>query len=487
MQRAGMIGGMPTGAAITSVQPGIAPIQAANPAITANTTVTPIQQPMMAPAQTGAPPIGLIGAEQVLNQGKTAAELALMQGYGGAEDMLARSYGGAEGMLTQAYDGAGQDISQGFGAAGQALDASYWAARSESDKYRQALNNRTLSLDATPSADVINPLNEAVANFDPYMKTGQSADRLYADLTGANGAEAQATAQAAYESSPALQYQIDQMQKVTERSAAARGGLLGGRVALELQKNAQGLTSQDYFKNLAALDAQANRGVTAAGQVGGIRSNQAGIAASLQGQKMQAQTQYEIQKEQIRNDVAQRLTSLAENYGINKAGLGTESSKVKAGLKTDLGQTVAGLRSDLGRTGAGFRADLGQSTAGLNTGFSQVVGGMREGAGYAVAQNANQAAGNISSILQNQGIQVSEMMGKDIASLTDMIYQSGMQDKTDMQNLAAILANITGGQASNVMQGQSTIGAAQAAGTVGAANAVTQGIGTYLGTTGGKK
>jgi len=465
MQRAGMIGGMPAGSAITSVQPGIAPIQAANPAITANTTVTPIQQPMMAPAQTGAPPTGLIGAEQVLNQGKTAAELALMQGYGGAEN-----------MITQAYGGAGQDINQGFGAASQALDASYWAARSESDKYRQALNNRTLSLDATPSSDVINPLNEAVANFDPYMKTGQSADKLYADLTGANGAEAQATAQAAYESSPALQYQIDQMQKVTERSAAARGGLLGGRVALELQKNAQGLTSQDYFKNLAALDAQANRGVTAAGQVGGIRSNQAGIAASLQGQKMQAQTQYEIQKEQIRNDVAQRLTNLAENYGINKAGINTASGQTAAGLKTDLGKTVSGLR-----------ADLGQSTAGLNTGYSQVVGGMREGAGYAVAQNANQAASNISSILQNQGIQVSEMMGKDIASITDMIYQSGMQDKTDMQNLAAILANITGGQASNVMQGQSTIGAAQAAGTVGAANAVTQGIGTYLGTTGDNK
>ena len=394
-QPVGMIGGMPAGAAITSMP-------AANQAapITANTTVAPVamQQPM-ASAQNGAPPIGLIGAEQALMQGKTAAE--------------------------------------------QALDASYWRARDESAVYRDGISKRQLSLDATPSADVINPLNEAAANFDPYMQTGQSADKLYADLTGSNGPEAQAAAQAAYQSSPALQYQIDQMQKVTERSAAARGGLLGGRVALELQKNAQGLTSQDYFKNLGALDAQANRGISAAGQVGTIRSNQAGIAANLQSQKMQAQAQYEMQKEQIRNDVAGRLTSLAENYGINKAG--------------------------------------------LNTGFSQVVGGMREGAGYAVAQNANQAAGNISSILQNQGVQISEMMGKDIASLTDMIYQSGMQDKTDMQNLATILANITGGQASNVMQGQNTIGAAQAAGTVDVANAVTQGLGTYLGTTGGAK
>jgi len=396
-QPVGMIGGMPAGAAITSVQPGISSV---NPAITSNTTVAPVAvQQAMAPAQTGAPPIGLIGSEQALNQGKTAAE--------------------------------------------QALEESYWAARNESANYRKALNNRSLSLDATPSADVINPLNEAAANFDPYMKTGQSADKLYADLTGSNGPEAQAAAQAAYESSPALQYQIDQMQKVTERSAAARGGLLGGRVALELQKNAQGLASQDYFKNLSALDAQANRGITAAGQVGNIRSTQAGIAGNLQAQKMQAQAEYEMQKEQIRNDVAGRLTNLAENYGINKAG--------------------------------------------LNTGFSQAVAGGRQDAGYAIAQNANQAASNISSILQNQGIQVSEMMGKDIASLTDMIYQSGMQDKADMQNLAAILANITGGQASNIMQGQQTIGAAQAGGTVGAANAITQGLGMYLSQTGGKK
>lgn len=394
----GMLSGVPSGA-IKAQQALMASPQTVSQPITANTTVAPVASQPAPSLGVAVPQTGLIGSEQALTQSKD-------QALGTLNDF-------------------------------------YWMARNESDAYRKALNNRDLSIDSTPSASVTAPINEAVANFDPYMKSGASADKLYADMTGVNGPEAQAAAQAAYKSSPALQYQIDEMQKVTERSAAARGGLLGGRVALELQKNAQGLASQDYFKNLSAINEGANRGVTAAGQVGNLKATQAGIAGNLQSQAMQAKAQYEMQKEQIRNDVATRLTGLAENIGLNIAG--------------------------------------------IQTGYGEAVAGGRTQAARDIAANATAAANQLSTVLQNQGIQISDMMGKDIASLTDMIYQSGMQDKTDMANLAAILANINGGQASNIMQGQQTIGAAQAGGTIGVANAVNQGIGTYLAYGGGSK
>jgi len=359
--------------------------------ITANTTVTPVGGGL--PVQTTqAPQTGLIGSEAALQAG----------------------YNDAAGIVGQGYDDASARLLE----------------------YRKAMNNRTLNLNTSLGADSVNAINQGVAGFDPYMQGGANAQKLYDDLTNVNGPEAQAAAMAVYKDSPALQYQIEQMQKATERSSAAKGGLLSGRAGLELQRNAQGLVSQDWFKNLDAVGASAGRGLEAAAQVGNLRSNQAGLSAQLQGQGLQAQAQYEMQKEQTRADISSKLSSLAESRGLNLGGLRT-------GLSTELAA---------GKTAAG----------------------------QAIAQNATQASQNIAKLLNDQGVGVSDMMNKDISSVTDLIYQSGMQDKVDMQNLAALIANINGGQATNVTQGNQAIGAAQAAGQLGIGNAVnnaiTQGI-----------
>lgn len=233
-----------------------------------------------------------------------------------------------------------------------------------------------------------------------------NAAKLQADLTGANGPAAQASAQQLIQQSPAAKYQMEQTLRATERSAAARGGLLGGNVALELQRNAAGIASQDYQNQFANLGTVADRTL-----------NQGVIKAGL----------------------AKDLASAAQSAGIQTAGI------------------------------------MG-STAG------QIAQG-RSAAGYAIAQNAQQAASNISNLLSQQGVAVSDMLAKDISTVTDMIYQAGAQDSLDSKNLAAILANIAGGQASTVAQGQAAIGEANAAGTLGVANAIqsgiTQGIAAY--------
>jgi hypothetical protein len=237
-------------------------------------------------------------------------------------------------------------------------------------------------------------INNAMIGLDQ-----NNAAKMQADLTGSNGPAAQAAAQQLIQQSPAAKYQFDQMQRATERSAAARGGLLGGNVALELQRNAAGIASQDYQNQFANL-----------GQVADRTLNQNVVKAGL----------------------AKDLASTAQSAGIQTAGI------------------------------------MG-STAG------QIAQG-RSAAGYAIAQNASQAASNISSLLSQQGIAVSDMMAKDISTVTDMIYQSGVQDALDSKALAAILANIAGGQASTVQQGNAAIGEANAAGTLGVANAIQSGI-----------
>lgn len=359
--------------------------------ITAQSTVAPVGG---LPVQQQVPQTGLIGSEAALQAG----------------------YNDAVGTVGQGYDDASARLTE----------------------YRKAMNNRTLSLNTSLGADSVNAINQGVAAFDPYMQGGSNAQKLYDDLTGVNGPQAQSAAQTTYQNSPALQYQMEQMQKATERSSAARGGLLSGRAGLELQRNAQGLVSQDYFKNLAAVGDSANRGLAAAGQVGNLRSSQAQMGAQLQGIGLQAQAQYEMQKEQTRNDIAGQLSKLAESRGL----------------------TLGGMRSGLA---------------------SELAAG-KTAAGQAIAQNASQASANIAKYLNDQGIGVSDMMGKDTSTVADMLYNSGAQDMTNMKDLADLIARINGAQANTVMEGNQAVGLAQAAGQLGVGNAVQGAIGQGLAT-----
>lgn len=387
----------PLGYAPTSLPPGY------NPVVTNNTTISTTGQPVVASGMI--PQTGLIGAENALLGGFTGAQQAINQGTLGASQQL--------GSIVN-------DASQVMNAPATSM-----------------------TFDATPNAATINPLNQAASQFDPYVQTGQNAQKLQADLSGANGAQAQETARANFMSSPGMQYQLEQSQRAIERSAAARGGLLGGNVLQELQRNAIGLASQDYQNQFNNLSTVANAGLGAAGQVAGIRSNQASLAgglqqaglgaqANLESQRLGNQTSLMQQQNQLKSDARARLASLAESSGLNIAS-----------LYTGTGEQLASGRTQAGRD---------------------------------IAANANAAAGNISKLLSDQGVQVSDLMSRDISSITDLIYQSGMQDKIDNANLAALLANINGGQASNILQGQTSIGAANAAGTIGVNNALQSGL-----------
>ena len=201
---------------------------------------------------------------------------------------------------------------------------------------------------------------------------GTQANNFQAAISGIGGVDAQNQAYATLGNSPATRYQMDQMQRATERSAAARGGLLGGNTLRALQENAAGIASQDY-------------------------------------------------QNQVNN----------------------------ASVVADRGAQFTGLMANM-------RSNLGMET-----------GAARTNAGMAIAQNAQTTAANISNLLNQQGIQLSDRMNTQLTTVANMLYDSGMQDSVDAKTLAQILANISGGQASNLQQGYQAIGDAQAAGALG--------------------
>ena len=417
------------------------------------TTGTPL------PAQQ-VPQTGLIGSEQALLGGQAGNELALQQGLNQSSQSILGGYGGAIGAMNQGYSAATDALKNSGNYGGGGVPS---------------ISMPTISLGGGSPNGAI---NEGVAAFGAYQKGGDAAAKMQADLTGANGQAAQQAAYAAYQESPAFQHQMDQMQRATERSAAARGGALGGNVLLELQRNASGIASQDYQNQFNNISQVANQGLNAASQVGQLRGQEANIAGQLQQAGLQASTQMGVaglnasaqmamQQNQIKSDTASKLAELASMYGINTGNL------------------LLGAGNTLGQNQLGTSQIIGQSR--YATGTNLASG--RTQAGQAIAQNANQAATNIGNLLSQQGLNISNEMSADIANTTKMIYDYGLQDKISNENLAAMIANITSGQATNAQNAYGNIGAANAAGTMGVANAVQGGLnmGIATGLLGGAK
>ncbi len=165
-----------------------------------------------------------------------------------------------------------------------------------------------------------------------------------ASLAGLRGTQAQRQAFANFQSSPGQQFLQEQAERATTRQAAATGGLTGGNVLKELQRQAVGLASQD-------IGAQFQRGQ----QVLGTQQQSAQQLANLSAQGGQlganlisgATGQLGEQRFAAGQQLAQAATGTAANL---------------ANLQQQLGQGISGI------TGQGFTnlANLLSGTGGAN-------------------------------------------------------------------------------------------------------------------------
>lgn len=129
--------------------------------------------------------------------------------------------------------------------------------------------------------------------LSPYQQAGTTALNQQQALLGLLGPEAAAKAFETFNQSPGSQYQQQQSEKAILQNAAATGGLGGGAVLKSLQKNAQGLASQDYNTYFANIGALSNQGYNAAAQgqnynfnggqaLSGLLQNKANILANAE-------------------------------------------------------------------------------------------------------------------------------------------------------------------------------------------------------------
>lgn len=113
-------------------------------------------------------------------------------------------------------------------------------------------------------------LNSAIGSFQPWATSGASANTMYGNALGLNGADGNATATGAFQAGPGYQFAMDQGTQAALRGASAAGMLNSGNTLTALTGFGQGLANQEYGSWLDRLKGSSDQGLQAAsGQASG--------------------------------------------------------------------------------------------------------------------------------------------------------------------------------------------------------------------------
>ena len=230
-------------------------------------------------------------------------------------------------------------------------------------------------------------LTTGIDYFNNYTGQGNAALSLMGAQSGAQGQAAQQQAFNNYSMSPEQQYLREQGERAVLRNQAAIGGLGGGNVQQELQRQGMGLAQQDYANQYNRL-----AGLSALGMEG------SGVQANLQN----------------------ALGDMAYRGGENVGNMAYGTGNSLANGRTRAAENIAG--------------NLDRTTSALSTLYNQQGAGMSDLIG---AQS-----GNLASIIQQAAMQ----MGLSQQQLAQLLSgtQTGMA--TQVAGLPGVPANSSGWQ-----------------------------------------
>lgn len=295
-------------------------------------------QPAPMPAGPQVPPTGLIGSEQALQGGLQGALSALLAGMGqGRGDIMGMIGGGQRGVNSMIQGGQ--------------------------------------------------------EGFRPFMQQGQGANSMQAALSGALGPAAQAEAFRNFNSSPGQQFLQDRGEQAVLRNASATGGLGGGRVMQELQRQGIGFAQQDLNDQFARLGNVADRGMQGAQGIGQL----AGIGAGVKGQ--------------LAGQGAALLGGLGEAGGMAGAQLFRGTGQDVAAGRTNAGNRIADSVAGATSALSNLRDQQGRGASDMIGGGANTLAGLLSGAGAGSADDIRALMQYIAQISGNQGNQIAGLPG----------------------------------------------------------------------------
>ena len=411
---------------VVSQPPAVAPAPVVSQPVT---TVPDANNPnLLRNAQTG----GMAGPQ--LPIGLAAAEQAALGGAGRATGLLGTTAGAAGRELTAGTMGG---IGALRGGIGQARQDIMQGTQTGIGALQQALGGAR--------ADIESGFQRAEGMFDPYAQAGGQALQQQLALSGALGPEA---FQQAYQESPQMQFLREQGEQAALRTAAARGGLGGGRVMQELARYGTGLASQDLQNQIGNLQALSAQGLGARGSAANIATGGAqqlanlGVLGGTSG--LQAATQQGTQ-----------LANLAQQLGVSEAD-----------LRTGLGAGRSNIALGIGTRGADLAAQTG-----LN------VAGMRTRAGEQFDRMIGTTSSQMADLQQAQGAGTAPMIAAQTNYINQLQQSAAAGDAAAQTELAQLQAqgysNI-GSQLAGTPQAKTFVGQSPLAGALGGAVVGTQ-------------
>ena len=198
---------------------------------------------------------------------------------------------------------------------------------------------------------------------------GHQAGSLQAAYSGAMGAPAQQQAFANFTASPGQEWLRQQAEQGTLRNAAAIGGLGGGNVQQELQRQAMGLAQQDFQNQFNNLGTVADRGYNASNALANYNTQLQGAGAGYA---------YGAGQD-IANNRAATTSSLSNLYGgyvgnLSSlfSGAGTSQANSNQSLASLLANLATGSQSNF--VGASQLPVVSQQAGNLG-GIGDLLGG----------------------------------------------------------------------------------------------------------------
>jgi hypothetical protein len=141
----------------------------------------------------------------------------------------------------------------------------------ETPYYNQAVG--AVNTGYTGAQDVVNPI----------LSSATSGANAYGDITGANGPEGQARAQALFQTDPGYQFIMNQALQQTARAAGTGGFQNSGNVQTALQDRAAGVAAQQYGNYVSRLAPYLQQQTSLAPLAAGLYTGQGSDLASLYG------------------------------------------------------------------------------------------------------------------------------------------------------------------------------------------------------------
>lgn len=265
----------------------------------------------------GIPQAGLQGSEQAMDKGLESALNALVEQQKIAQQQYQTGLASAQAQYDIGRDDVGRSTAEGASQISSAIGAGQAALR-------------------------------------PYQQMGEE---LINPLMGLSGARGQEAFDAAVVESPYMRYLQEQGERAVTRNAAALGGLGGGNVMLELQRQGQGLASQglqQQYGNMAGLFGQgynaaqgsANLSGQAAGALGGLYQNQgsnlANLASNAAGTQFAGNQAMANSTQQFGQNVAEGMFSTGQTIGQNRMNVGMQLANNEQATRMQLANLAAG-------------------------------------------------------------------------------------------------------------------------------------------------